>query len=89
VLRKGRPNAWTAGALKAEYTVYSQVKAFFMPRLLAWEDDASEPLLVLEDLSAAHWPPPWRLHDIDAVLQTLDDVLRLSRVHSEDGGRLP
>ena len=75
---KAATNAWTAEALRAEYRVYSQVNASFVPRLLAWEDDASEPLLVLEDLSAAHWPPPWRPHDIDAVLQTLGEVRRLS-----------
>jgi Ser/Thr protein kinase RdoA (MazF antagonist) len=35
------------------------------------------PFLVLEDLSGAHWPPPWTPHQIDAVLETLSDIHRV------------
>jgi hypothetical protein len=73
---KAATNTWTAEALRAEYNVYSQVTGSFLPRLLAWEDDALEPLLVLEDLSSARWPPPWRLGDIEDVLESLPDVHR-------------
>ena len=31
----------------------------FMPHLVAWEDHTSTPILVTEDLSHHHWPPPW------------------------------
>ncbi|HET7855344.1 MAG TPA: hypothetical protein VFL41_02695 [Gaiellaceae bacterium] len=44
-----------------------------MPALVAL-DDADPPLLVLEDLSAARWPPPWDERAIDAVRATLADV---------------
>ena len=44
-----------------------------MPRLLGWED-GEEPLLVLEDLADAYWPPPWRDGDVDAVLAALAEV---------------
>ena len=63
-------DAW----LRREHDVYSRIEAGFMPRLLAWDDDGIQPLLVLEDLSAARWPPPWRPGDVDAVLATLAAV---------------
>ena len=62
-----------AGWLRDEHAVYSAVAAPFMPTLVGWTDERST-LLVLEDLSAAHWPPPWREGDIDAVLETLELV---------------
>ena len=48
----------TAESLRAEQRVYAALRVSFMPQLLGWED-AELPLLVLEDLSAARWPPPW------------------------------
>ncbi len=57
--------------LRREHHVYSHLQADFMPRMLGWEDDGVQPLLILEDLSAAHWPPPWRPGDIEAVFATL------------------
>ena len=47
----------TAQWLRLEHRTYSALRASFMPELLGWED-AELPLLVLEDLSTAHWPPP-------------------------------
>jgi hypothetical protein len=41
--------------------------------MLGWEDDEL-PLLVLEDLSGAHWPPPWLPGQVEAVLGMLADV---------------
>lgn len=65
----------------------------FAPRLLAFEDGEA-PLLVLEDLMPAYWPPPWRAGDVDAVLETLAevsaltlDVPRVEDVH-ENGWRI-
>jgi hypothetical protein len=57
--------------LRREYDVYSRLEAAFLPRMLAWEDDGIAPLLILEDLSAARWPPPWQPRDVEAVLETL------------------
>jgi hypothetical protein len=65
---------WTAAALRREYAVYSQLQASFMPRLLAWQDDGSAPLLILEDLSEAIWPPPWTETRIQRVLETIASV---------------
>ncbi len=39
--------------------------------VLAWQD-GEFPLLVVEDLSHGHWPPPWRAGDVDRVLATLE-----------------
>ena len=64
----------TAGFLRDEHRVYSQVEESFLPRLLAWDDDGELPILVVEDLSEAHWPPPWRPGDAEAVLATLETL---------------
>jgi hypothetical protein len=39
-----------------------------MPRFIGWEDHAAEPMLVIEDLGGADWPPPWTSARVDAVL---------------------
>lgn len=44
----------------------------FLPRFLGWDDDGEAPLLALEDLSSARWPPPWDRSSVDAVLTSLD-----------------
>ena len=47
-----------------------------LPEFLGWDGGGSNPVLLLEDLSAAYWPPPWRPGDADLVL------LALARVHA-------
>jgi hypothetical protein len=64
----------TAGWLRSEHRIYATLARPFVPRLLGWDEADGPPVLVLEDLSAAHWPPPWRPGDVDAVLRTLDDM---------------
>jgi Phosphotransferase enzyme family len=64
----------TAGFLRDEHCVYSQVTAPFIPELLAWDDDGELPILVIDDLSEAHWPPPWRPGDAEAVLEALEEL---------------
>ena len=68
---EGTPHSPVAEWLRSEYHVYSHLEAPFMPRLLGWDDDGTIPLLLLEDLSAAHWPPPWRPGDVEAVFGAL------------------
>ncbi|HEX4930295.1 MAG TPA: phosphotransferase [Gaiellaceae bacterium] len=63
----------TAAWLRQEHDLYVALGASFMPGLLGWKD-GSLPLLVLEDLSAATWPPPWAPGSVEAVLRTLEDV---------------
>jgi hypothetical protein len=71
---KGAVDALTADWLRAEHAVYASVREDFMPRMLAWRDDAEAPLLALEDLGAAHWPPPWDVARIEAVREALRRV---------------
>jgi hypothetical protein len=60
----------TRGWLAAEQRIYATVSGPFVPRVLAMD----EGVLVLEDLSAGHWPPPWRDGDVQAVLAALDEL---------------
>jgi hypothetical protein len=64
----------TAGFLRAEHVVYRSVRTPFLPRLLAFADDGSRPILVIEDLSHARWPPPWRAGDVDRVRAALKAI---------------
>jgi aminoglycoside phosphotransferase (APT) family kinase protein len=61
--------------MRQEREVYDCVAGPFMPQLLGWED-GERPLLVLEDLTdgGAHFPPPWRPGDVEAVLATLAEL---------------
>jgi Ser/Thr protein kinase RdoA (MazF antagonist) len=45
----------------------------FVPDIVAWLD-GDRPLLVLEDLSGATWPPPWNRAQIDSVLRVLGEL---------------
>lgn len=49
----------------------------------AGETDDSFPFLVLEDLTGAHWPPPWTEAQIQTVRETLD------RIHAARPALLP
>jgi hypothetical protein len=61
--------------LRAEYEhVYSRIEAPFLPRLVGWTDDGAMPILLLEDLSTAYWPPAWLDGQVGAVLRVLVDL---------------
>lgn len=64
----------TQGMIPAETTFYRACQERFAPQLIGWEDDPDRPLLVLEDLSAGRWPPPWTDGAVGAVLAALADV---------------
>jgi hypothetical protein len=63
----------TAEFIRDEQRVFAALSGPFMPALLAM-DDEDPPLLVLEDLRSAHWPPPWDEGMIDAVREALTAV---------------
>lgn len=71
---KAAVNDLTAGWLRSEHRVYATLDADFLPALIGWDDDGRLPLLVLEDLSADHWPPPWHVGQADTVRATLERV---------------
>ena len=66
--------------LRHEARVYERLRLSCMPQRVAWEDDISRPLLILEDLSGADWPPPWNAGSLERVLQELEAM------HATSGG---
>jgi hypothetical protein len=64
----------TAQWLRAEHAVYATLKGSFIARYLGYDEQPDRPLLLLEDLSAASWPPPWREKDLERLLDTLRRV---------------
>jgi hypothetical protein len=71
---KAAVNKDTAEWLRAEHRIYTNVAGSFLPELLAWIDDEDNPVLVLDDLSEAVWPPPWTGKQVSRVLETLREV---------------
>lgn len=63
----------TSGFVRDEQRFYRSVQASFMPQLVGL-DEGDPPLLVIEDLSRARWPPPWDDEAIAAVRATLVQV---------------
>lgn len=61
--------------LRYEHRVYQQVDSQWLPKMLVFQD-SERSMLILEDLSACTWPPPWSQSDISAVRQTLAAVSR-------------
>jgi hypothetical protein len=74
VFVKAATNENTAAWLRMEHVVYEAVRAPFLANVLAWEDDGVAPVLLLEDLSAAAWPPPWTPERVQRALDMLDAV---------------
>lgn len=58
--------------LRREIRVYQTLSGDFMPRLVAAEDDGAEPVLVIEDLSQNHWPPPWDARHVELALAQVE-----------------
>lgn len=63
----------SASWLRAEWLIYSQVQGPFLPELRGWID-AQHPVLLLQDLSQQHWPPPWSDGDVEKVLHGLEQI---------------
>ena len=63
----------TSEWLRTEHRVYAALRGEFMPRVRAW-DAGERPLLLLEDLSACRWPPPWDRAGVDRVLAALAEL---------------
>jgi aminoglycoside phosphotransferase (APT) family kinase protein len=75
----------TAGWIRQERRVYEDLRgAPFLPTYYgADETNDGLPFLVLEDLTGAHWPPPWTEAQIQAVREALD------RIHAARPALLP
>lgn len=68
----------TAAWLRAEHHIYQTLSGAFLADYLGWDDDAMQPILVLEDLSDAMWPPPWTAERIQSVIDTLGHIAATS-----------
>ena len=65
----------TASWIRDEHLAYSMLRgAPFMPEYVGFFDDGEHPVLAIEDLSGAWWPPPWNRERVDAVLDCLGRV---------------
>ena len=74
VFVKAARSAHLARALRREAEVYAHLTGSFMPNLVAFEDDALYPVLVLEDLSDADWEPRWEPARVAAVRAALAEL---------------
>jgi hypothetical protein len=72
----------TSQYLRREIHVYTRVCGTFMPDLVGCEDREAEPILVIEDLSGCHWPPPWSARQVDLALAQID-AMHNTRVELE------
>jgi len=80
----------TARMLRRELIAYRAVTGPFVPAFLGGEDHDTQPLLIIEDLAAAVWPPPWtdaRVADalaaIRAMHATVTDLPPLAMTHGD------
>ena len=69
----------TEGWLRTEYEILSSVGGTFVPRPLAWIEDAERPVLLVEDLSGAHWPADhypvtWKSGQFGLLFATLREI---------------
>ena len=71
VVAKLATDVRTAADIRFEADVLAGFRLECMPRLIAY-DDESLPLLLVEDLSDATWPPPWG--DTSLLFQALSAV---------------
>lgn len=61
--------------LKREQEVYLGLGTRdFLPRFISFSSDSRLSVLLLEDLSQASWPPPWREGDVERVLEAIGQV---------------
>ena len=79
VFVKATQHDFVADWLRREHQLYTALAgAPFLPQRVGFLDGPGAlPVLLLEDLSAAHWPPAWRPGDVAAVCDTLAAVHRL------------
>ena len=74
VFVKSAVDELSAGWLRAEIGVYESVRGSFLADMHGHAEHEGLPLLVLEDLSEVHWPPPWREGDVEAVKGALAEI---------------
>lgn len=61
----------TAWQINREIVAYAGISGDFVPRVLGADPDPERPILIIEDLSRARWPPPWT----DAIVEQVLDII--------------
>ncbi len=74
VFVKSAVDELSARWLRIEIAVYESVRGSFLAEVHGHAEHDGLPLLVLEDLGEAHWPPPWRDGDVEAVKDALVEI---------------
>lgn len=64
-------DAFTMAAINREIEIYAGLKLACMPKLVGFESSEESPVLVLEDLSSCHWPPPWGPGQLDRAVAAI------------------
>jgi hypothetical protein len=65
----------TASWIRDEYLFYARMRGVpFLPTFVGWADDGERPVLALEDLSGAAWPPPWDPRRVEQAIACLEEV---------------
>lgn len=64
----------TARQMNREIAAYADISGRFVPEVLAADPDPLVPILIIEDLSAATWPPPWTDRLVAEVLDTVAEM---------------
>lgn len=62
----------TAELLNREIAVYRRLHGPFMPALVAADADPDAPILIIEDLGTAAWPPPWTDATVATAIEAID-----------------
>ncbi len=69
----------TAGMLRRELVAYRALEGAFIPHFIGGEDHPQRPLLAIESLHAAAWPPPW------SDGRVADALAAIHALHASDG----
>ncbi|RYE07332.1 MAG: aminoglycoside phosphotransferase family protein, partial [Hyphomicrobiales bacterium] len=64
----------TAQQINREIAAYAGISGRFVPNVLAADPDPQVPILIIEDLSDAIWPPPWTDTALAQVLDTIAEM---------------
>lgn len=64
----------TAWQINREIAAYAGISGRFVPHVLGAETDPDVPILIIEELSAATWPPPWDDRTVGMVLETIAEM---------------
>lgn len=79
--------AVTAAQINREIVAYAGITGRFVPRVLGADPDPIQPILIIENLSSATWPPPWTDVLVDQVLDAMAEM-HATRTELSHGGLL-